>query len=168
MRRNSFLFLAIACFLGIIAIFIIDGYMGIYDYVYVSVGESEQEISPEYWQSQPWDYPYPYHVGVEWGGSVHFRYKIDNRRFSTYSATVEASVWKSNEKIIDLFGQGISVPAFDTTTMEWTLPAQELEKAGLGIGEYTIRIKRGDMEVGRGIVLGFYSPVEQRTVPLPR
>lgn len=160
MRRNLFLYLAIACLAGIIAIFIVDGYLGIYDTVYVTTGEYKQEIGPDYWQSQRRGFAYPYHIPARWGESVHFRYEIDNRLFSTYSTTVEASVWKSNEKVTDLFSQDISVSNFDKVTMDWTLSAQELEKAGLEIGQYTVRIKRGEVELGVGIVLGFYSSEE--------
>ena len=170
-RRNLFLYLAIACFVGIIAIFIVDGYLGIYDTVYVTTGEFEQEISPDFWQGQPRSrYAYPFHIGARWGESVHFRYEIDNRRFPTYTTTVEASVWKSSEKVIDLFSQDISVSNFDKVTVNWTLSAQELEKADLGIGDYTVKIKRGEVELGRGIVLGFYSPEEPgypKLVPPP-
>jgi len=55
--------------------------------------------------------------------------------------------------------------------MDWTLPVQELEKAGLvekvglGVGEYTIKIKRGDEELGRGIILDFYTPKEVAPPP---
>ena len=168
MRRNLFLYLAIACFAGLIAIFIVDGYMGIYDTVYVTAGEREQRIGPDYWQRQLRGYNYPYHMGAEWGEPVHFRYQIDNRRFSTYSTTVDVSVWKSNERIVDLFGENISVSAFDKGTMDWTLSAQELEKTGLGVGEYTVKIKRAEVELGRGIVLGFHytaEPVYPKAVP---
>ena len=170
MRRNLFLYLAIACFVSLIAIFIVDGYLGIYDTVYVTVGERQQKIAPDYWQRQLRGYAYPYRMRAEWGEPVHFRYQIDNRRFSTCSTTVEASAWKSNEKLVDLFTQNISVAAFNKVTMDWTLSAQELERAGLGVGEYTIKIKRGDEELGRGIVLDFrYSeePVYPKVVPPP-
>ena len=169
-RRILFLYLTLACFFGLIAIFIVDGYMGIYDTVYVTAGEYEQEISPDYWQGQRHGFAYPFHIGAKWGEPVHFRYEIDNRRFSTYSTAVEVTVWKSNEKVIDLFSQDISVAAFDKVTMDWTLPAQELAKAGLEIGEYTVKIKRGEVELERGIVLGFRSPEEPvypKPVPAP-
>ena len=168
MRRNLFLYLALACFIGLIAIFVSDGYVGIYDAVYVTAEEYEQEIGPEYWQGQPPGYAYPYNIGARWGEPVHFRYEINNRRFSSYQTTVEASLWKSNEKVIDLFSQNISLSKFDKTTMEWVLPAQELEKAGLGIGQYTVKIRRGEVELGQGIILGFYSAEEPvPKVPLP-
>jgi len=159
-RKLLFLYLAIACFIGIIAIFIVDGYVGIYDTVYVTTEEYPQEIGPDYWQGQTRKYAYPYHIPARWGEPVQFRYEIANRRFSAYTATVDASVWKSNEKVIDLFSQNISISNFDKVTMNWTLSAQELEKAGLGVGQYTVRIKRGEEELGQGIILGFHSPEE--------
>lgn len=170
MRRNLFLYLAIACFIGLIAIFIFDGYIGIYDTVYITTGEREQQVDPDYWQRQLRGYSYPYHIEATGGESVHFRYEIDNRRFSTYSATVEASVWKSNEKVVDLLSQDISVSAFDKVTMEWTLPTDMLEKPAVGVAlEYTVKIKRGEMELGQGIILSFYSLVEPmvKLVPPP-
>ena len=159
-RRNIFLYSAIACLIGIIAIFVFDGYLGIYDAVYVTTGEHEQEIEADYWQRQVRDYPRPYNIRAVWGDSVHFRYEIVNRRFSAYATTVDASVWKSSEKVIDLLSQDISLSNFDTVAIEWTLPAQELERASLGIGQYTIKIRRGEAELGQGIILDFYSPEE--------
>ena len=159
-RRNVFLYLAIACLVGIIAIFIFDGYVGIYDTVYVTTGEYPQEIGPDFWQDQSPRYAYPYQTGVKWGDSVQFSYEINNRLFSNYSTAVEASLWKSNEKVIELFYQNISVSNFDKVTMDWTLSFQEIEKAGLGIGQYTVKIKRGEVELGQGIILDFYPPQE--------
>jgi len=166
-KRNLFLYLAIACFVGIIAIFVFDGYVGIYDTVYVTAGEYEQEIGPDFWQGQPSRYPYPYNIGARWGDPVHFRYEIDNRRFSTYATTVEASVWQSNEKVIDLLSQDVSLSNFDKATMSWTLTAEELEKAGLEIGEYTVKIRRGEEELGQGIILDFRTSQIEIVPPSP-
>ena len=171
MKRNLFLYLAIVCFLGLIAIFFFDGYMGIYDTLYITTGEWEQQIDPDYWQNQRRGYAYPYYLSAIWGEPVHFRYEIDNRRFSTYSTTVEASVWKSNEKVVDLFRQEISVSAFDNVIVEWILPADTPERPALGVvPEYTLKIRRGEMELGQGIILSFYSPevpAYQKLVPPP-
>jgi len=52
MRRNLFLYLALTCFLALIVIFFVDGYMGIYDTTYITVGEQEQIIEPDYWLQQ--------------------------------------------------------------------------------------------------------------------
>ena len=96
-RVRLFLYLAIACFVGIIALFVFDGYIGVYDTVHVTTGEREQNIGPDFWQRQTsGKYSYPYDIMAIWGEPVNFRYEIANRRFSGYTATVEASVWQSN------------------------------------------------------------------------
>ncbi|MFC1993525.1 hypothetical protein ACFLV3_06980 [Chloroflexota bacterium] len=164
-RRSLFLYLAIACFFGILAIFVFDGYVGIHDTVVVTAEERPNEIDPEFWEGQNGRYDYPYYISATWGEPVQFRYEIDNRRFSSYSAVVEASLWKSNEKVLDLFNQNVSIPSFDEVTLEWALPAEELENAGFRIGEYTVKLKRGEVELGEGIILSFRSPEE--SVPKP-
>jgi hypothetical protein len=90
-RRNLFLYLTLACFIGLIAIFIVDGYMGIYDTIYVTTGEREQKIEPDFWLRQEWAWS----TGVNWDEKVFFGYEVDNRQFSAYSADIEASVWHS-------------------------------------------------------------------------
>ena len=99
------MYLALACFAGLIAIFIADGYLGIYDTAYVTAGEYEQEIEPEYWQR--WDRAGS--TGANWGEKTFFRYEVDNRKFSTYSSTIQVSVWKENEKVMDLLAE-VAVP----------------------------------------------------------
>jgi len=151
--RNLYLYLALACFVGIIAIFIADGYLGVYDTLYITVQEREREIEPDYWQQ-----PRVYSIGAEWGELVSFKYEIDSHRFSTYSTNVEASVWRSGEKIIELLNEDISIAAFDKVTVDWVLRAEELEEMGYGVGEYTIKIRRGEVE--RKIVLNYRYPME--------
>ncbi len=170
MRRNLFLYLAIACFAALIAIFIVDGYLGIYDTVYVTAGERQEIIKPEYWLQR---YPAPpeaakmsYYIRAEWGQKVFFRYKIDNRRFSSYSTLVQASVWKENEKVLDLFSEEKSVKPFDKAMVEWTLSTQDLEKADFGVDErdqYTVKIEHGEVE--RRIVVDLRYPREVEPTP---
>ncbi|MCX6011480.1 MAG: hypothetical protein NT134_04415 [Chloroflexi bacterium] len=162
MRRNIFLYLALACFLSLIAIFIFDGYMGIYDTTYVTVGEQEQIIEPDYWLPQrdaPAGYEIDYYISAEWGQKVFFRYEIDNRRFASYSTLVQASVWQENEKLFDLFSEEKSIGPFDKAIAEWELSAEELEEPVAGTSnQYTIKISWG--EVTRRIVVDFYYPEE--------
>ena len=173
MRRNLFLYLAIACFAALIAIFIVDGYLGIYDTVYVTAGEREQTIEADYWLRYPPSETakMTYQVSAEWGQKVFFRYEIDNRRFSTYSTLVQASVWKENEKVLDLFSEDKSVKPFDKVTVEWTLLTQELDEAGLSVDgrdQYTVKIEHGEVE--RGIVVDLRypeEPVYPEVVPPP-
>ena len=170
MKRNSnlYLYLALVCFVGIITIFVVDGYLGIYDTVYITYQEREQRIAPDYWQDS-WVEERGYSMGAEWGESMRFRYEIDNRGFSTYAAVVKASVWKSGEEIIELSDENVSVAPFDRVSVDWILLAVELEKAGYGIGEYTVKIEHNEVE--RKVVVGFYShggPVYPKVIPPPR
>ena len=153
-HRGVFLYLAIACFLGIAAIFVFDGYTGTYDTVYVTANEYEQEIGAEFWQDQSTRDKYPYHTGAELGEPILFRYRIDNRRPSAYAATVEATLWKSNAKVADLLQEDIQIGSFDYVELSWTLPADAIEETG----QYTVRITRGGTELGQGIIIDFRSP----------
>ena len=167
MRRKLFLYLALACFLGLIAIFIVDGYLGIYDTVYVTTGEREQRIGPEYWLQR---YPAPpeaakmtYYIHADWGEKVFFRYEIDNRRFSAYSTLVQASVWQENEKVLDLFSEEKSIESFDKATAEWTLLTQELDVSVDGRDQYTVIVSHGEVE--RSIVVDLDYPKEVEPPP---
>ena len=154
-KRNFYLYLAIVCFVGIIAIFVIDGYLGIYDTFYITAGEHEQEIAPDYWlRSKHNGYSYPYQVGAEWGETVHFRYEIDNRRFSSYSTFIYASLWKENKKLFDLFSEDRTIKAFYKTTVEWALDSEELQSRGFSVGEYTMKVEREGIE--RKIIVGYH------------
>ena len=143
MRRHLFLYLALACFAGLIAIFIVDGYLGIYDTVYVTAEEYEQEIEPDFWLR--WDRVWS--TGGSWGEPVHFRYEIDNRRFSSYATPIQASVWKANEEVMVLLAEDIVIKPFDEVTVEWTLDSEELESRGFSVGQYTVKIERDGTEL---------------------
>lgn len=164
-KRNFYLYLAIACFVGIIAIFVVDGYLGIYDTFYITAGEHEQEIEPDYWlRSKYQGYSYPYHIEVEWGEAVRFRYEIDNRCFSSYSTLIRASVWKENEKIFDLFSEDRSIKPFSKVLVEWTLDSEELKSRGFSVGEYTVKVERKGIE--RKIIVGYHSPSSGPLYPI--
>lgn len=150
MRRHLFLYLALVCFVGLIAIFIVDGYLGIYDTVYVTAGEYEQEIEPDQWLR----YDRIWSTGVSWGEKAFFHYEVDNRRFSTYSTTIKASVWKENEKITELLAEDKVVKPFDKATVAWTLDSKELESRGFSQGQYTVKIERDGVE--RKIIVDYY------------
>ena len=163
-RGNLYLYLTLTCFFAIVAIFVIDGYLGVYDTLYITVQERVQEIEPDYWQQHRAEES-GYRIGIEWGESVHFRYEIDNRTFSAYPANVKASVWKSDEEIIQLLDENVSVAPFEGVTVDWVLQPETLEEAGFEAGEYTVKIKHGDVE--RKIVLSHHYPVKV-PLPLPR
>jgi hypothetical protein len=168
MRKNLFLYLALVCFLALISIFVADGYMGVYDTIYVTAGEQQQVIEPDYWLQQ---YPSPppgitYYISAQWEQKVFFRYEIDNRRFSSYSTVVGASVWQENEKVLDLLSEAKSIEPFDKVSVEWTLSTEELGQPVVGTSnQYTVKISYGEVE--RRIVVDFYYPQEY-PVPPPK
>ncbi|MFQ6122902.1 MAG: hypothetical protein ACE5LA_07610 [Dehalococcoidales bacterium] len=165
-RRNLFLYLTLACFFGLVAIFIVDGYMGIYDTLYITAGEREQKIEPDFWlrQDQFWS------SGVNWGEKAFFGYEVANRQFSSYTADIEVSVWRSQEKVLDLLSQQLVIPAFDEGQLEWVVDTTKFLPEDIppeqSPFEYTVRIKRGEIE--RKIILHINVPVyPPKPVPLP-
>jgi len=165
MRRYLFLYLAIACFIGLLVIFVVDGYLGIYDTVRVKAGEYEQTIEPDQWYRDG----YIPSSGTTWGGKVFFTYEVENRRFSDYETRIQASVWQENEKVADLFSGEKSVAPFDKVTVEWTLDSKDLESRGFSPGQYTVKIERGEVE--RAIVTYFNVPPNEspiKQIPVPR
>ena len=164
-KRNLYLYLAIACLIGIIAIFIVDGYLGIYDTIYITSGEQEMTVEPEYWSGR-----YPgareayYYMGGNWGEEVFFRYEIDNRRFSSYPTFVQASLWRENEKVLDLFSEDKLIKSFDKAMVEWTLDSEGLQSHGFDVGEYTVKIEREGVE--QRIIVAYHSLSPQQPYPV--
>ena len=164
-RKNLYLYLTLACFFGLIVIFIVDGYLGVYDTLYVPMGEREEKIEADQWlRWSEWE-----RAGVAWGEKAFFSYEVDNRQFSTYSANIVVSVWHSKEKVRDLISQEISIPAFDKEQLEWVIDTTELLPTDIPPEqsyEYTVIIKRGDIE--RRIILYVNpAPYAIKTVPAP-
>jgi hypothetical protein len=174
--KRQFLYLAIACFAGLIAVFILDGYLGVYDTFHVSVGEyPPQTIEADYWLHQgSGEYYTPERpvgsdkelyayccIGADWSQDISFEYVIENHKSASYSADVQASLWKGNEKVVDLFSQSVSVGPFREAEVEWVLSSEDL---GIPVPvsgqsyDYTVRVNRGDVE--RRIIVSFYNPQE--------
>ncbi|MFH1662506.1 MAG: hypothetical protein ABH934_01085 [Chloroflexota bacterium] len=163
MRKNLFLYLALACFVGLIAVFVVDGYIGVYDAVYITAGEQTWKVEADVWQRQYATYaPVPiaetmpieegkgsYYMGANRDEKISFRYEVDNRKFSTYEADVEVSVWKSQEKVRDLKSQRMSISAFDKGELEWVVDNTEIPPGDIlpeQSYQYTVSIKRGEIE----------------------
>ena len=144
-RRNLFLYLTLACFVGIIAIFVVDGYLGVYDTVYITAGEREQEIEPDFWLrgDRVWS------TGVSQGERVFFRYEVDNRQFSRYSAHMEVSIWRMQERVLDVVSQPMVVAPFDKGEVEWVLDTAELKPGDIPpeqAYQYSVIIDHGEIE----------------------
>jgi hypothetical protein len=164
--RNLYLYLTLACFVGLIAIFIVDGYLGVYDTLYLPVGEREEKIEADDWLLwAEWE-----RAEVAWGEKAFFRYEVDNRQFSTYSANIEVSVWHSREMVRDLLSKQIVVDAFEKGELEWVVDTAELLPSGISPEqgyEYTVIIERGEIE--RKIIVYMYPLVYPvKPAPVPR
>jgi len=152
-HKNLYLYLTLLCFVGLIAIFIVDGYLGVYDTLYVPAGEREQKVEADQWlQWSQWG-----RAEVGWGEKALFRYEVDNRQFSTYKADIAVSVWHSQQKVRDLLSQPMSIAPFDKGQMEWTIDTKELLPSGITTEkgyEFTVIIKRGEIE--RKVIVYMY------------
>lgn len=148
MRKNLFLYLVLACFVGLIAIFVVDGYLGTYDTVYITAGEREEKIEADYWRQQE-KFGFAREVWVNRGEKAFFHYEVDNRQFSSYKADIEVSLWRSQEKVRDLISQPLSVAAFDKGELEWIVDTKELLPSDAPPEQsyqFTVIIKRGEIE----------------------
>jgi len=139
-KRNLYLYGVLLCFIGIIIIFFVDGYLGIYDTVCVKSMEQEQKF--EFEIEQDWK---PY-IFTRWGDKVSFRYEIDNRSFFSYSALVEVSLWQSEKQVMEIFRESISIRPFDKKILSWTLDTAKMEQPLGRDVNYTLKIKGGKTE----------------------
>ena len=171
MRKNLYLYLTLACFIGLIAIFIVDGYLGVYDTIYITAGEREEKIETDFWLRQG---PVPpgggkgaFYISANWAEKVFFRYEVDNRQFSQYSADVEVSVWRMREKVLNLVSQPITVAPFDKGVVEWVLDTAELKPDELPPEqgyEFSVIINQGEIE--RQVIL-YVNPSPFPKLPAP-
>ena len=162
--RSLYLYLTLICFLGLIAIFIADGYMGTYDTIYVTTGEREQTIEADTWLRQDWLWS----TGVGRDEKAIFRYEIDNRRFSSYTTNIEVSAWRMQEKIQAITSQPITVGSFDKEQVVWVLDSADILPADIPPErnyEYTVIIKNGEVE--RRIIISINPVPYVPTAPIP-
>ena len=162
--RSLYLYLTLICFLGLIAIFIADGYMGTYDTIYLTTGEREQTIEADTWLRQDWLWS----TGVGRDEKAIFRYEIDNRRFSSYTTNIEVSAWRMQEKIQAITSQPITVGSFDKEQVVWVLDSADILPADIPPErnyEYTVIIKNGEVE--RRIIISINPVPYVPTAPIP-
>jgi hypothetical protein len=165
MKKYRFLYLALACFIAIVVIFVFDGYLGVYDSATIKTGEFTQEITAGTWPSGI----YPYSVSGQSNQKMFFTYRIDNRWFGAYRKTLGVSLWQQNQKIQDLYQpQAVEISPFGRTTVEWSVDPAVLNLEASRQEQFTIRIER-DGTV-REVIVSFYTPVtgtEIKPVPVP-
>lgn len=164
MRRFLFLYLALACFLTIVIVFVFDGYLGVYDSVSIKTGEFTQEIA-----AGSWPEGYPYQTSSQADQKIFFSYRVDNRWFTTHRTTVSASLWQENQRITGLTSETLEVKAFKEDAVEWTLDPASLELGDFQQQQFTVRIERDD--IVREIITSFYrldtAAGEIKVIPTP-
>lgn len=146
--KSIYLYLTLACFLAIIVIFIFDGYLGLYDSLSVKGINFPQKIDTEQWQQQD-EFGYAPQITIESGGDIPFTYEVDNRRFTSYEAPVDISLWHNQSKILDIKSETIALGVFGNEQMDWVLNFDEYTPDNLPAGtsyDFTILIKRGEIE----------------------
>jgi hypothetical protein len=109
-------------------------------------------------------------MGVNWGEKAFFSYELDNRRFSSYAAEIEVSVWRMQEKVAEVLSQPFLVAPWGKGQLEWVIDTTELLPANSPPEqsfEYTVLIKRGEIE--RKIILYIsVSAYPPKPLPIPR
>jgi hypothetical protein len=118
--KTIYLLLTVACFLGIIAIFVFDGYMGVYDTLRMDNGQFVQTITTDQWLQQEEFGSYP-SVSLDRGSNMNVSYTVENHRFSAYSADVSVSLYSGVEKLDDLAAGQVTAPAFGAGELSWVL-----------------------------------------------
>jgi hypothetical protein len=163
--KYLYLGLALACFVGILSIFVVDGYLGVYDTLYISYAEYENRI--EFDGEQHYQAGGAYYGGeIVQGELVHFRYRIDNRTFSPCEGQLQVSLWKGGTWLTNLVDKGLKIPNFDKLVIDWTLSPEELPKADWPSEEYanyTVKISFAGKE--RKVVFGYRT---RSIVPPPK
>jgi hypothetical protein len=165
--KNIYLALALICFIGIILIFVFDGYLGLYDTATITANEQTQVITPEQWQQGEKNLFTP-STSVAYGQQGIFSYEIANRWFSSYTPEFSVSVWKNQEKIDDLIAQDLHLKAFKSVQIAWNfIPTLYLPDglAANASADFTIVIKHGDIE--RKLLVYVYGTADQSGIKIP-
>ena len=164
-NKSLYLYLTLACFLGIIIIFIFDGYMGIYDSLVMDNGQYPQRIDADRWAQEERE-TYLSSTGVEKGGRVDFTYTVANHRFSGYSAEVAVS-FLHNRETLSGFSDMLSAAAFKEGELTWSLDTAEIIPADYPSDQnYNVNVIIARGETVREVVVNIYpSPIAVKPPP---
>ncbi|MFH1003367.1 MAG: hypothetical protein V1780_04405, partial [Chloroflexota bacterium] len=74
---------------------------------------------------------------------------VDNHTFSTYSANVAVSLWRSQQKLRDVLSQPLTVAPWQQGELAWAVNTLDVVPDDLAQGDsyqFTVVIQRGDQE----------------------
>ena len=167
-HNNLYLFLALACFVGIILIFVFDGYIGVYDKLVMDNGQFKQTVEGDQWAREE-KYGGTVSISVDRNSQVDFTYTIENHCFSVYTDSLEVTLWYNKIKTKDLISQEFSISPFDKQEFKWTVIPSEILPAGATAGQnyvFDVKIKRNGIE--RDVNVGiFIAPDGVKITPIP-
>jgi hypothetical protein len=154
-HKTIYLFLALACFLGVVLIFVFDGYIGLYESLDTTSGNFPGTITQDQWQNE--NRYGPPTLSIERAEDTAFRYQVDNRRFTSFEATVNISLWYNQRKLANLESQTLELGAFSKGQVEWVMNINDYLTDNATPGtSFTLVIDRGGIE--RRVYL-YISPV---------
>jgi hypothetical protein len=145
-KRNIYLGLTLAFFLALIAVFVFDGYMGIYDTVTVITQEREETIEPEYWLRDG----YSNYIWTDEGQDISFHYELENRCLSDYTADVEVAIWFGESKQSVVLTDTVAIGGFDSHEWDWVIDTATLRPADIPEPydyEFSVIITRDGVEL---------------------
>jgi hypothetical protein len=154
-----YLYLALACLLGIIIIFVFDGYLGVYDKLVLDTGNYKQTIEADQWARNE-KYGNMVAVSTDPGGMIDFTYIVENHNFSKYVDNVDVSLWYNKNKLKDIISREAVTPSFEKTELSWSINATNILPSDYVVGReylYNLKIKRGNMERDVNISVNTYS-----------
>jgi hypothetical protein len=165
-KKNSlYLYLALVCFVGIILIFVFDGYVGVYDSLKMDNGRFTQTVAYGQWAED--DYDYVRMSSMERGERMECTYTVENHRFSTYEADVTISFLHNDEEIAPPIAPAFIAAPFDEDEFTWIMegdafvPADYPDEQSYSV---TVVISRG--EVRREVNISI-SGLPAKIVPVP-
>lgn len=166
--RMLYLYLALACFLGIVLIFLFDGYLGVYDSVKADNGSYLQEVPVEQWQN-PDRFGPSFSMGLDQTGYLNFTYKIENRRFTSYTENVVVTATDTGGETTVLVSGDVTAGAFGSAEVSWTMRGQDYVPASAPQNTaYNVHltITRGSVTRELSIFIN-RSPIVQKVIPAP-
>jgi hypothetical protein len=122
-RRFIYLYLSIICFAGFIITYFVDGYMGLYDTLSITIdGKTDQIIEPFQWFRSGGS-----SVGqARWGKTAYFSWEMGNHEFTPFRANTEVSLWQDGKEVSSLVSQPTRISPFGAGRIEWAIDTLEL------------------------------------------
>jgi len=154
-HRNLYLFLALACLLGIVLVFVFDGYMGVRDSVWVTGVDGERSVGDDLGRGGEHQY-YSLEVEVPADGEINIRYELENRCFRGYTEDVRAIIRHENMTVAELTSGVVSLSPLAAEGFLWTVDVDEYAPAEWGVNRYyslMLIIYRGGTDINVSLSL---------------